>query len=221
MGYQSIHSGAETDKAISAVQAVGYDVAGGGFGYAEPVKHLSSEDGIISELLDEVLASMNTKESKQISMYDSALFSSDVMGTLYKHSDTDAFFDLSTAYCGGCRVMRVKLDGAWSQYIFETPNLSVDVEYRVAERYSGGDVYTKVVSFGLLPSNSASSLEHGAEATKIIRCAGMLSDGRTMPFNDGSNKCDVYADASKVYIVTNTDFSDITATVQIWYTKNN
>lgn len=95
------------------------------------------------------------------------------------------------------------------------------VEYTTWEKHQGKTVYTKLIEFGLLPNNACKDMLHFAAASRILRCNGSLSDGRTLPFGGSHTaRADVFCDTQKVYIDTNADFSQVTAAVQIYYVKD-
>ncbi len=93
-------------------------------------------------------------------------------------------------------------------------------EYATNHRWLGEPVYTKVVDYGALPNTKAKAMAHGAAATRIIACRGTASDGRTLPWGGiHAYRADVFCDCQDIYIDTERDYSNLTAQIQIWYTK--
>jgi hypothetical protein len=94
-------------------------------------------------------------------------------------------------------------------------------EYRTTERYLGKVVYTKLINFGALPNTTYKLVEHGAEATQVIRCAGQMSDSNSLPFHfSDTNWVEIYAGSQYVVILTGNDKTNRTARAQIWYVKD-
>ena len=104
---------------------------------------------------------------------------------------------------------------------WRNPPLIMGEEYRTAERWNGKVVYTKLVNCGNLPNASTKTVAHGASATQIIRCNGQCTSNFTpIPRDWNGGIMGVFADRGNILITTNVDYSDQTACVQIWYTKN-
>ena len=95
------------------------------------------------------------------------------------------------------------------------------VEYETPERCDEKTVYTKRIHFGAMPNCAVGEQPHNVAATKILRCCGSDSAGRTIPFGGAHTpRVDVFADTQKIYLDTQSDCSGQTATVQLWYLKD-
>lgn len=175
---------------------------------------------------DTMLATMPGNSAKQIVTYDPLnRLVTNAWGMLYKYNSTSGGFCGSSAY--GI-VLRRKVDGAWGEWMFQSPYLTASTEYCTIEKWKGKRVYTMLVSAGTLLSNATRSVEHGIEnISSVIRCAGSTSDGWCLPYDDGSGTITIGADTTNVYttanhpVITaaNTLSNYKTAYVQIWYTK--
>lgn len=94
------------------------------------------------------------------------------------------------------------------------------VEYETPERHDGKAVYTRLLDFGAMPNSEVESRAHNAAATKILRCSGSDSTGRTIPFGGvHTPRVEIFADTQRIYLDTEDDCSGQTATVQLWYLK--
>ena len=117
-------------------------------------------------------------------------------------------------------VFRKKVAGTWSEWEWINPPMTLGVEYRTTERYKGKAVYTKLINFGNLPNATHSGIANGVNATLVIRCEGVTSNGYTLPRHYNGDDIDLCADLGWILITTNKDYSSKTADIQIWYTKD-
>ena len=95
------------------------------------------------------------------------------------------------------------------------------VEYLTWEKWAGHRVYTKLVEYGPMPNGYCDRMLHFCDATRVLRCFGSTSDGRTLPY--GSSREDgifLYCDRHSVYLDTQLDESGHTAQIQIFYIKD-
>jgi hypothetical protein len=79
-----------------------------------------------------------------------------------------------------------------------------------------------VHSFGSLPNNFYISKKILDDDCKILRVEAYVETGNTvitLPYESNGNKIWFYATNSSVAIWTNSDQSDMKATVQVWYIK--
>ena len=111
---------------------------------------------------------------------------------------------------------RSLFDGVWQEWEWPDPPMSVATEYRTTQRWQRKPVYTKLVNVGSLPNNTTKTVAHNAAAVQILRFCGQSSDGAALPSSGG-----VALNVGKehIQISTNADCSALTATVQLWYTK--
>lgn len=111
-------------------------------------------------------------------------------------------------------------DSKFMDWGWDSPPMVAGTEYLTTERRSGKAVYTKIVSCGILPVKTTKEVSHGCSGiVNVIRAEGSMSNGRTVPFNNGTLKAEVSADKNSIIISTNFE-SSATAQVQIWYTKD-
>jgi hypothetical protein len=124
-------------------------------------------------------------------------------------------------------LVRYKVKGTWADAEWVNPPMILGTEYRTTERYLGKPVYTKAVNFGALPNNSSKNVAHatGVDQT-IIALDGVLSDGChiTSGLNRDravSSDGTITVDNTKwnIRVITNYDFSGVTATFIVKYIK--
>ena len=119
------------------------------------------------------------------------------------------------------KLVRRKTFGTWGAWEYENPPMALGVEYRTTERYYGKAVYCKAINFGALPNATTISVSHNIPATNILRYSGNLNDGKALPYCYSANaRIDLGVTKTHISIVTNTNFSDNTATVVLYYTKD-
>ena len=106
---------------------------------------------------------------------------------------------------------------------YQNPTMRVGVEYRTTERWQGKAVYTMLVDMGVCPNNSYKTIFF-AETTQVIRCAGQLSNGYSLPYETYYNQIHYWVNITAttwgIILNSNCDVSDVTATVQVWYVKD-
>lgn len=128
-----------------------------------------------------------------------------------------------------CRLERTKNTGTWGDWGCDNPPLVLGVEYRTTKRYNDKPVYIKAINFGALPATASKNVGYysaapGATATSV---RVLLSDGcvLTSGYNKDMSLSTVYGiwvDNTKynVRIVTEADFSSVTAIAIVEYTKD-
>ena len=117
-------------------------------------------------------------------------------------------------------------NGVPREWEYINPPMSAGVEYRTTQRYLGKPVYTKLVNLGTLPGVAGGKrINHGAAANQIIRVTGASSDGHAIPYRYGPEAPMIWIGATETQVVVITanrsdaDYSKLTGTAQIWYTK--
>lgn len=101
------------------------------------------------------------------------------------------------------------------------PPMVLGFEYRTTERWANLPVYTKLVNCAALPNATTKSVAHGADATQIIRCEGVIRYGGNVPYwTSDTDYCTVHADTTNIILRTASNLSTQTCMVQIWYTKD-
>lgn len=121
---------------------------------------------------------------------------------------------------------RVKSTNRWDMWEYINPSMEPGVEYLTTERYMRKPVYTKLVNLGTLPGVAGGKrINHGAAANQIIRVTGASSDGHAIPYRYGPESPMIWIGATETQVVVVTanradaDYSKLTGTAQIWYTK--
>lgn len=113
--------------------------------------------------------------------------------------------------------VRVSSDAGttWSELEYLNPPMIPGVEYRTTERYNGKPVYAKVVSFGNLPNNSSASASWQPDTgyTDSIVDARVIANGNFVNVVSSVN-------SSAIWVETSGDYSALTATVILKYTKS-
>jgi hypothetical protein len=116
----------------------------------------------------------------------------------------------------GCHYKMVGENKEWLN-----PPMAVGVEYRTTERYQGKSVYTKLVDFGNLPTNSTKWVDHNVKATAFMRLEGKAGDTVFPRVGNGNwAEMGVMLTGNSIGVCVTGDSYNILATVQIWYTKD-
>lgn len=132
-------------------------------------------------------------------------------------------FDVSDSSVRGCSVQRTIYGSLVYEWEWVNPPMIADTEYRTIERYKGNPVYTMLVDFGTLPSNSYRDEEFTDVSVTAIRieCIGnyigehTYADLAAVHFVDS-----VQVMNNRIRITTNADSaSKWNAMVRVWYTK--
>lgn len=128
-----------------------------------------------------------------------------------------------------CILQRICIDGAWTEWEWLNPLMTIGVEYRTAERYDGKAVYVKLVSLGELPDVGSKDVVALTSGTNVIdyEITTIRKDGTVvtkLPIfsTDGSVNCvAAYSAVSySIKVVTFTNMSGCTAVAKIKYTKD-
>lgn len=96
--------------------------------------------------------------------------------------------------------------GAWSEWEYVNPPMTLGVEYRTTERYLGKPVYVKSLSMGNMPAISTTKTVAFGTGTEIaIEVTGRMeyeSDTYTIPFDRGDGTyAKIYAHNSQVFLM--------------------
>lgn len=111
-------------------------------------------------------------------------------------------------------------DSKFMPWTWDSPPAVSGTEYLTSERWNGNALYTKLISCGALPVKTTKEVAHGISGiTSVVRAEGTMSNGRTLPFDNGTLSALVSADKTSIIISTNFE-SSATAQVRIWYTKD-
>lgn len=132
-------------------------------------------------------------------------------------------FDVSDSSVRGCSVQRTIYGGLVYEWEWVNPPMIADTEYRTIERYKGNPVYTMLVDFGTLPSNSYRDEEFTNVSVTAIRieCIGNYTGEHTYAdLAAVAFVSNVQVMNRKIRITTNVDgASKWNAMVRVWYTK--
>lgn len=117
-------------------------------------------------------------------------------------------------------------NGVWQPMEWRNPNTELGLEYRTTERYNNKPVYVKLIAFGNLPNQAATSVAHGiSNIDAFVSVSGSTSDGIFIPtmiygggFGD-NNVLQIKADRTNITIYAGGNRSGVTANILIRYTK--
>lgn len=128
--------------------------------------------------------------------------------------------------CGhGGIVVRHKTSAEWKSWEWLNPPMNPGVEYRTIERWQGKTVYTKMVDIGALPNGATKTVDIGVTSSKIIRSFINITSASgtnvTSPYflADGTMAIKHLFTSKNIQITTTADYTDRSATVQVWYTE--
>lgn len=124
-------------------------------------------------------------------------------------------------------LQRDRLQGVWQEWEWVNPPMVLATEYRTTERWNGKAVYTKLIDFGALPSNTSKAVGIGTTIDELVslemysvRASNSVTVKVPIIGADNSRKATVYSDKNRVVVVTFEDMSDYTTSkVLLKYTK--
>ena len=125
----------------------------------------------------------------------------------------------------GAILIRYRVNSDWTEWEWVTPLMQQGVEYRTTERWKGKAVYTKMVEINALPNNTSETINIGVASSNIIRSFvnifGSSGMSMTSPYflADGTMVIKHLFTSTSIQISTTADYTDRSATVQVWYTK--
>jgi hypothetical protein len=131
-----------------------------------------------------------------------------IVGT-YEHQSAIRVID-------GQRAERTMAGGVWQPWEWVSPPMSPTTEYRTTERWNGKAVYAMAFSFGNLPNCSSASVElpNGPWGnTGCIYATAITNNGAFLNCIDSVT--DKY-----VWAKTGSDYSSVSATIHLKYTKD-
>lgn len=142
---------------------------------------------------------------------------------------TQKLYPGASAYAG-VEIVRTKISNVWQPADVSNPPMVPGQEYRTRERYNNKPVYCKLVNFGALPNNTSKNVVYyGADpgASAVTSLVATLSDGNILHAGMGKDRTHsgtgtIWLDCTKynIRIVTDADFSGVTAMVAVKYTKD-
>ena len=120
--------------------------------------------------------------------------------------------------------MRIRYNGAWTEWEWDNPPMALGTEYRLTKRFAGSVVYAKYVNIGTLPNASTVSVAHGITGyarfleAKIFARTG--ASGQHMVFDYGGSNVHVLISGSNISItVPSLNFSSFSGYAYLEYTK--
>lgn len=120
----------------------------------------------------------------------------------------------------GCVMQRYTTNGGstWTEEWINPP-MALDTEYRTTERFNGMPVYCKTVSISFERQMTTEIMHNIANITNIVRLIGTLTDGTTLPYYKGSDRCFVMATKTHIIVDVNFNVSATSGYATIYYTK--
>ena len=120
-------------------------------------------------------------------------------------------------YLDGCRFRMVDGEKEWSN-----PPMEFDVEYRTSERWAGLPVYTKIVTFGNLPSSASTpkSVEHGIANIAHVLSVDLISTSHSTNLTHYKVVTDLYANDTKIQVETSGNLYTYNCVVLLKYVKH-
>ena len=119
---------------------------------------------------------------------------------------------------------RLRDNSVWNVWEYVNPPMVEGVEYRTTERFNGKPVYVKLINCGTLPDSSTKSLVFNV-ATNIldlVRIDGYIQNNADytdkVPVSQATNVDFRVKYDSQLIINTNTNYSDWSAIVAVYYT---
>ena len=122
-------------------------------------------------------------------------------------------------------VIRHYTGSNWRDWEWVNPPMNPGVAYKTTERWRGNAVYTKMVDLGALPNSTTKTIDIGVTSSKIIRSFVNITSSSgtnvTSPYflADGTMVVKHLFTAKNIQIATTADYTDRSATVQVWYTE--
>lgn len=137
-------------------------------------------------------------------------------------------FDMTDSSYRGCALQRTIYGDAAYDWEWRNPPMLLGYEFRTTERWQGKAVYTKLVNYGALPNASNKNVAYcAAGSTGVVSLTAMLSDGCVLSAGYGKDRTysetyGIHLDSTfyNIRMLTEADFSSITAKVLIKYTKD-
>lgn len=121
---------------------------------------------------------------------------------------------------------RKMVNGTWRDFISTETNIVTGQECPTNEYDEGKRVYVKRIDCGNLPNTSTKTIAHGLSNVKIEHFEGIMRANAmqtySLPHVDtiATNSVRVQVNSSVISIATARDWSNMTATIDIYYTKN-
>lgn len=116
--------------------------------------------------------------------------------------------------------IRYMNNSEWSAWEYTDPPMVPGVEYRTTGRRNGKVVYTKLVSLGMLPNSSEKNVVYApAGDARPFRIEAYTNSSWVIPFSDDYGSVSASANLSHIRIKTTGNYSAVTATAAVWYTK--
>lgn len=135
--------------------------------------------------------------------------------------------DTSDSSLRGGKIQRTLYGSTVYEWEWVNPPMLPGVEYRTTERYNGLPVYTKLVDFGAVPSNTYKSIDarNAGETKRVhifdVRGIASIQDYGTvsLPYSEGASSVHCYGDNHRIILMSDAERSTWTAFMQVWYYK--
>ena len=226
-------SGKAADAAATGAALAGKAPAGYGYGGASIRLGVDSvylrSDTELEAVLEPIYSAMGSAETKLIRFVgypDNSDYS--WFGILSKSSANYGSLFAHSAYGKGHMISKARVAGTWQPLEWFNPPMTLGVEYRTTERHNGKAVYAKAIDFGALPNATGKLVEFCAEgATAVCDLKLNLSDGYLLSAGYGIDKraqssfgIHLGNTLTKVQVITEGNYSNLTAYATIKYTKD-
>ena len=204
-----------------------------GYGYEQFPVYVKggqvTDDDDLSTALEAIYSTMTSNETRLVRFYGYPSGGAhNFFGILARSSANNGSLSLQSAFGQGTLAQKAKYSGVWQPLEWVNPPMVLGTEYRTVERYKGKVVYAKLVDFGALPNNTKKTVDYYSDgATAPVSLTAMLSTGNVLSAGKGMDRYitaekNVWLDCSKKYIriVTDGDYSTVTANVLVKYVKD-
>ena len=121
---------------------------------------------------------------------------------------------------------RIMKAGTWEEFVSVGKQITVGQEEPTNEFIGNKRVYVKRIDCGNLPNTSTKTIAHGLSNVKIEHFEGIMRANAMQTFalphvdTTATNSVRVQLNSSVISIATARDWSNMTATIDIYYTKN-
>lgn len=121
---------------------------------------------------------------------------------------------------------RIMNAGTWEEFVSVGKQITVGQEEPTNEFIGNKRVYVKRIDCGNLPNTSTKTIAHGLSNVKIEHFEGIMRANAMQTFalphvdTTATNSVKVQLNSSVITIATARDWSHMTATIDIYYTKN-
>lgn len=127
----------------------------------------------------------------------------------------------------GAIAVRHNYADGWYDWEYLNPPMTLNVEYKTAERYGRKRVYTKAVDCGALPNKDRKNFNHGiSDMKECLSAVGVATGSGGFGYNiplyssvSSAGQIGIYVNSNAIQITTTADWSGANAVVILKYTK--